>query len=281
MKTLVTILFICGCMSLQAQVPIEVKVETRPCSQGVQPSFEVMVPQTTANDAIDLWKKTIIPGGLFKKKPKSDKVNDEWIAFNVLIPEINVLPVNVYTQISEFTGTIYFRVFFQADKGFIGTQGSPEATVQAASGYVRNFAVELYREAVTKELKKEEKELKNLEDNLSKLERQNKNYNEKISDAQKEEKDLKNEDLMNKELLKNQQNVIQLDSNNQNSDKVKEELEKKNRDTEKDLSKSLKAQSKFTKKVSGNERDQQDKLLAIERQKIRVAEVRKKLDNIK
>jgi hypothetical protein len=270
-----------GFLGLKAQVPIEVKVEPRPCSLGVQPAFEVMVPQATPNDAIDLWKKTIIPGGLFKKEPKMDKVKDEWVVYSVIISQVNVLPVNVITQVNSFTGNIFVRIFFQTENGFLGNSGSSNESVTAASNLVRNYAVELYRQAVQKELKEEEKTLKDLENDLSRLQKQSKTYNNKITDAQKDEKDLKNEVLQNEELLRNQQNVIQVESGSPGAKTAQEQLEKQVKDTEKDLEKTQKSQYRFDKKLSKNEVEQKDKAFEIERQKARVEEVKNKLRNIK
>jgi hypothetical protein len=281
MRTLYTFLFCLGVLGLQAQVPIEVKVEPRPSSLGVQPAFEVMVPQATPGEAIDLWKKTILPGGLFKKEPKMDKVKDEWIVYSVLIPEIFVLPVNVFTQVNTFTGNIYVRIFIQTEAGFLGSQGSSPEAVGAASRFVRNYAVELYRQAVAKELKKAQNELKDLENDLTRLQRQNKNFNNKITEAQKDEKSLKNEALQNEEQLRNQQNTIRVDNTDPNAKTSQDLLEKQVRETEKDLEKSQKSQFKYSRKVSKVEREQRDKISAIEHQKVRVDEIRRKLDNIK
>lgn len=281
MKTLFTLLLILAGSVLHAQVPIEVKIEQRPSSKGIQPSFEVMVPQATANDAIDLWKKTIVPGKLFKKTPKMSKAKDEFIVDNVLISDITAMPLNVLTQVSSFTGSIYFRAFFQTEAGFLGSEGSSEEVVSAASRFVRDYAVQLYRQAVGKELKQEERKLKDLENKLSRLQRQNRNFNNKISDAQRDEMDLKNEALQNEELLKNQQNVIQVDSTDLNAAKAREQMEKQFRDNQKDITKSQKSQNRYSRKAYKNQKDQREKINQIGRQRERVQEVQIKLDNIR
>jgi len=265
-------------LGIQAQIPIVVKIEQRPSSQGVQPAFEVMVPQATASEAIDLWKETIMPKGLFKKGPKMEKVKDEWLVNNVLISDITSSPLNVITQVSSFTGNIYVRIFLQTETGFLGPVGSSPEAVDAANRYIRNYAVDLYRQAVTKELRQEEKELKELENSLGRLQKQNRSYNKQITEAQKDEKDLKNEALQNEELLRSQQNMITI--GNTTAESGKEELEKQVKGTQKDIDKNQKSQYKYSRKVSKNERDQRDKISAIERQKMKVEEVRKKLGGI-
>jgi len=280
MKTFYTLLFVCMVLGLQAQVLIVVKIEQRPSSLGVQPAFEVMVPQATASEAIDLWKETILPKGLFKKNPKMEKVKDEWLVSSVLISDITSSPLNVITQVNSFTGNIYIRIFLQTENGFLGPVGSSPEAVDAATRYIRNYAVDLYRQAVTKELRAEEKELKELQNSLIRLQRNNRNYNDKISDAQKDEKDLKNEALQNEELLRSQQNMITLGNTGTNGGNPTEQLEKQVKETRKDMERNQKDQYKFSRKVSKNEREQRDKISAIERQKMKVEEVRKKLSII-
>ncbi len=281
MRTLLTLIFIAGFMSVAAQMPIEVKIESRPSSLGIQTAFEVLIPQATTNDAIDLWKKTIIPGGLFKKEPKMEKVKDEWIVNNVLISDITNLPLNVFTQVTSFPGNIYVRIFLQSEGGFLGSSGSSPETTDAAVRFIRNYAVDLYRKTVEKELKVEQKNLKELENDLSKLTKQNKSYNRKISEAQKDERELKVEAVQNEELLKNQENVIELDNPEGKGKTYQEQLEKQAKDTEKDLNKAQKSQKKFNRKVNKNEKAQREKSNEIEKQKIRVEEVKTKLNNIR
>jgi hypothetical protein len=281
MKKFLTFIILFGTLRAVAQVPIEVKIESRPSSQGVQSAFEVMVPQATPKDAIELWDKTIIPKSLFKKEPKMEKVKDEWIVNNLLITDITTLPLNVYTQVNSFTGNIFFRVFLKSESGFLGAPGSSPQTTDAAVKYVRDFAVELYRQAVEKELKQEEKELKGLENNLDKLQKQNKSFNNKITDAQQDEISLKKEAMQNEEVLRNQQMVIQLDSSGSKGKTAQEIMEKQAKDTQKDLQKSQKSQVKYSKKFDKNVRDQKSKVAAIEKQKSRVEEVQTKLNNIK
>jgi hypothetical protein len=280
MRTICTLLFVWMVLGSQAQIPIVVKIEQRPSSLGVQPAFEVMVPQATAKEAIDLWKQTIIPKGLFKKVPKMEKVKDEWLVNNVMISDITTSPLNVITQVSSFTGNIYIRIFLQTENGFLGPVGSSMEAVDAANRYIRNYGVDLYRQAVTKELRLEEKELKDLENSLVRLQRQNRGFNNKITDAQKDEKDLKNEALQNEELLRSQQNMITLGNTGTENSTARDQLEKQVKGTRKDIEKNQKDQYKFSRKVSKNEREQRDKISAIERQKMKVEEVRKKLGGI-
>ena len=123
MKIVITFLLIFGFFYVSAQDTIKVNIEQRPTSFGIQPGFEMMVPQATPNEAIDLWKKTITPKKFLKKTPKMKKIKDEWWVNNIIIDDITSMPLNVITQVSSYPGHIYIRIFFQSEGGFIRFSG--------------------------------------------------------------------------------------------------------------------------------------------------------------
>lgn len=273
MKTILTWLLGFATVAAMAQESIEVKVEERPSSQGVQAAFEVTVPQATPREAIDLWKKTITPSNLFKKTPKMEKVKDEWQVSNVTISEIASQPLNVITQVSDFPEHIYIRIFMYNQVGFLG-DGSPAQTA-AATKYIRNYAVKLYRQAVEKELKEEKQTQKALERDLKNLVSKNKSYNSKQADAEQEKAELEQEAQSQQELIDQNGMVLTV-----NSEATREAANKELKSTEKDIKRAGRAASRFRLKARQNERDQKEKEREIEKQKKKVEEVRTKLENI-
>jgi len=274
MKTIVTWILCLAAVATLAQEPIEVKIEDRPSSQGIQPAFEVAVPQATPRQAIDLWKKTITPSKLFKKTPKMDKVKDEWLVNNVLISDIVSQPLNVITQVSDFPGHIYVRIFLYNQAGFLGADSSEQTA--SAKNYIRNYAVELYRQAVEKELKDEEQTLKGLERDLKNLVKRNNNYNDKQVDAEREKAEMERDARSQRDLIDQKGMVLTADPEGTRAD-----AEKELKSTEKDIKKAGRDASRFKKKSRKNERDQRDKEREIEKQKQKVEQVRIKLGNIR
>ena len=281
MKNLIFVFLILGLITSYAQEPLEVKIEPRPSSQGVQSAFEVIVPQATSDDAIKLWEKTITSGGLFSKSPKMENIKDEWIIKDVVIDEISPDPFTVYSQVSSFPGNIYVRIFLQNEDGFLGSPGTSEQAVGAASRYIRNYAVELYRQAVEKELKEEENKLKSLEGDYNKMDRQNRSYDKKINKAEKEEGSLRGDLKDNKKLLKETRKSDEWENSPEEKAASKEELEKNIKDVNKDIKKAQKTQSRFEKKINKNETEQEGLEEEIELQKERVSEVKRKLESIR
>jgi hypothetical protein len=283
MKTFITFILFLVSYCLMAQTPIEVRVESRPSSQGIQPAFEVVVPQATPKDAIDMWKKTITPQQLFKKgEPKMEKLKDEWIARDVVIVEITTMPLNVYTQISSFPGNIYIRIFLQSAGKFIGPPDSTSTAEESASRFIKRFAVQLYVDAVEKELKDEENKLQAAQNDLHRLQKSKKNYEGKVEEAKSDEKVLRMESKENDMLLSNNQEVVQLDSLDVTArEKAQKEIEKQIKDNEKDIRKAQKSQTSFERKISNNIQEQNDKAAEIEKQKLRIRDLKIKLENIR
>jgi hypothetical protein len=275
MTRLLTFLFILSLTEAFAQQPLEVKVEPRPSSHGVRPAFEVAVPQATADDAVKLWEKTLTGGGILKKSPKMENVKDEWIIRDIVIGDISPEPLNSFTQVSSFPGHIYVRIFLQKENEFLGSEGSSPQITDAASRFISNYAVELYKQAVEKELKEEEKKLTSLENDYDKMTRQNKSFNKKIDKAEKEESSLRSDLKDEKKLLKDTK------KSDSPGDLNEEELEKSIKDVNKDIKKAEKAQSKFEKKIDKNEEEQEELEEEIEIQRVKVNEVKEKLKNIR
>ena len=263
-----------GLMRVTAQEPIEVVITEHPSSYGVKPAFEVVVPQATPKEAIDLWKKTIAPWKLFGRSPKMKKVEDEWIVNNVLIDEISSQPLDVITQVSSFPENIYVHIFMRGKNGFIGTPDSLHYTNELAAEYIREYAVELYRQAVEQELEAEEDELHQLEKEMRKLERNNKKHENKMGDALDNQNELKDEAGEQETLLENYEYE---EDENEAGEALKDEL----KSTEKEIKKARRTESRMKRKIRRNDRDRREIARKIEEQEIRVEEVSEKLNNIK
>jgi len=280
MRLFVALVFLLSGLKILAQDPIEVKIEQRPSSLGVQTAFEMVVPQAKPEEAIELWKKTIIPGGLFKKSPKMEKLKDEWLVKDIQIEDITSLPLNVITQVSSFPGSIYVRIFLQSEGGFLGSSGSSQQTTEAAVRFIRKFGVDLHRNAVENELKAEEGIMKGLEKDLNKLNRQEDKFNKRIRKARNQEDDLKADAVRSEERL----DISTKIAGDEISEATKEshkEMEKEIKSTRKDIKKARKTQSKFERKSRKIEKKQKDKIHEIEKQRVKMDEIRSRIQNIR
>ena len=289
MKKLITIFFLlAGALAISAQEEITVNLQERPSSQGLQPAFEVEIPQAKENDAINILQKTLAPSGIlniFSKKPRLVQVKDEWIMNDVELNKISNKPLNVYAQVSSFPERIYVKIFFQEDQTFIGSSEPMSAKTEDARRFVRDYAVEVYRNAVESELRYEQGILRSLEQDLSKMGRKNSSNDRKISNMKSDNADMKNEIREYEMRMERKQTfnaqgegaTIILDQNEVDA----KQLQKDIRSNQSKINRNERRISKFERQGNRNLREQGDLMNQIDLQKIKVNEVETKLSKIK
>jgi hypothetical protein len=289
MKQLIIIfLLLAGALAISAQEEIKVTLQERPSSQGLQPAFEVEIPQAKDNDAINILQKTLAPRGvfsIFRKNPKLEQVKDEWIMNDVELNKISNKPLNVYAQVSSFPERIFVKIFFQEDQTFIGSSEKVSAKTEDARRFVRDYAVEVYRNAVETELRYEQDILRSLEQDLIKMGRKNSSNDRKISNMKSDNSDMRNEIREYEMRMERKQTfnaqgegaTIILDQNEVDA----KQLQKDIRSNQKKINRNERRISKFERQGNRNLRDQGDLMNQIDLQKIVVIEVETKLSKIK
>lgn len=274
-------------MHVLAQEEIVVKMQERPSSRGLQTAFEVEVPQAQADDAIRILENTLAPGGftgLFKKRPKLVRENDEWIMRDVELKSIASEPLTVYAQVTSFPERIFVRLFFEGDQGFAG---SSESTINTgrASQYVRDYGVKVYRDAVEQELKREKGVLSRFQKDLKKMGRQQSNTDRRISNMKSVIADLERENAELNMRSQRKESVILEGAGAQAMKKQHDEdaaqLQKQIRSNEKKIRSNSRKISRSERKGTRNLRDQADILNQIDQQKLVIREVESRLRNIR
>lgn len=285
MKILIFWMFLFLGTTAIAQEEIVVIIQERPTSQGIQPAFEVEIPQASANDAIRLLDRTMAPRGLFRKRPKLVQEKDEWIMRDVTIKQVSSESLNVYTQVSSFPDRIFAKIFFQQGGTFIGSGETMTATKEDATRFVRDYAVQVYRDAVEKELHAEENNLRALERDLNKMGRQQKGNERKISNMRSDNRDMQNE-IRDSEMRLQRKNTFQatgegaqimLEQHQADAKKLSRDI----RTNQRKISRNERRINKMDRQGNRNVREQGTVLNNIDRQKIVVSEVKTKLQNIK
>ncbi len=288
MRTLFLIIFIFTYQLTIGQEEIKVNLKEYPTSRGNQPAFEAEIPQATTNDAVSILEKKLVPGGLFsmfKKKPRFVQEKDEWIMRGIEIREIGPGLTDVYLQVAAFPGTIFTRVFFDTADGFIGSSENMLRNSESAMKLVREYAVEVYKHAVTLELQEEENKLRSMERELGKLTKGQSRSDSKINSLKSDITDMKRE-IDEYQMRLDRRETINLEGldaetlRQQHAETAKE-IEKDIRSNEKGIRRNERKISSLERKVGKNLRNQGDQLNLIDQQKLKIKEVETKLGNIK
>ena len=234
MKLLSTILFsILFIGSAYSQEIIEVSVEPKEMSQGIQTAFIVLIPEADMELVEKQWKKFLNErpiaeilgkGGartfenayngivnLFSKDKKASsktslkviKENNELIATNVVHDHVSQEPLDIYAKLNLKEKGIEVENFYRyTDSIFIKPSESNKDLITSLTLYTKMFGVEAYRAVYDAYVSDEKKILRKEKSTLKGLENKNKNMNRNISklesniDDYRSDIEFKTEDLV-------------------------------------------------------------------------------------
>jgi hypothetical protein len=283
-KIIFVLLMLAGVKSI-AQETFIVNIQERPSSQGLQPAFEVEIPQATSPDAVRILERMLAPRRLFSKNQKFVQEGDEWIMRNADLKKISSSPLTVIAQVSSFPEKIFARIFFSDDQGFLGSSESMSAKTEDAKRFVRDYALDVYRDAVEKELRNEQNILASLEQDLRKMGRQQGSKERKINYLKSDNLEMRNE-IRNYEMRLQRKDSFS--ATGESARIVLDQHEQDSKQLQKDISTNLRKINrnerrifKFERQASSSVREQRDILDQIDRQKIVVNQVETKLRNIR
>lgn len=158
MKSLMFYLFALLNTLSYAQEEIIVTLKNKTFSIGETPSFVTFIPQANYEQVQKDWSKYLSKD----TKEKTEEQEGELFILNKDYEKISPTPLNIYSYIKEYDGELMLVVAFQIGDQFVSREMDEEIYIPAKK-YVKDFALEAYRKAVSDELKDEEKALKKLE----------------------------------------------------------------------------------------------------------------------
>ncbi|NJK93770.1 MAG: hypothetical protein HC905_01525 [Bacteroidales bacterium] len=147
---------------LTAQEKIEVKDVNQPTSRGTQPGYSVFIKDATLENVTKKWgqlMKNEKAGDIFKNKEEKVKYEmkaGEYLAERTIVKDISNKYINTIAIISNTAGGVQLTAFFELDSVFISKQTLGK-TYTDTRNFVRNFGVACYKDAVSAELAREEK----------------------------------------------------------------------------------------------------------------------------
>ncbi|WP_159521652.1 hypothetical protein [Sunxiuqinia indica] len=173
-----------------SQQPLKVEKAERPSSMGIQPAFEVAVPNASVKDAEELFKNSMHERkffGLIKKKADSKKSGDEWMTEEFDFKTVSDKPMVVLFQAADYDDLTYVRFFFIQDNQFLGSSDyNPAKVIRNAESFVQQYAVTLSQQTIQTEIDSEKKALSKLEKKLRKLKKKGKRLRKKMANRKDE-----------------------------------------------------------------------------------------------
>lgn len=211
MKIFNTLFF---CIALVLGLSAQVSEKAFTMSLGSQNGYLIDLDGAKDKDVEKLWKKYLKEHG---KVEKNKKAKEHYMTA-VRIPMISRAGnVDLYSKIEK--GTNRSTLYVWVDNG--GTFASSDETPDVSEGietFITDFSYIVQKEVIKKELEDQEDKLKDLNKDMSKLEKKNKGYHEDIEKANK--KIVEAEENIEKNLVEQDNKTVEIDQ----QQKVVEEI---------------------------------------------------------
>lgn len=167
-------------------------------SLGKQNVYSVDIDGADEDMVEDVWKDFVKDFG----KTKRNKKAKEYYTVGAKVPMIAGSDViDLYINFEERVGHTTANLWVDLGGGFVNSNEHP-GEAKGAEEFLAQFYLAVKKKAITEEMEKQEKELKNLNKDLEKLEDKNKDYHsdiekakQKIEEAEKDiEQNLKDQE---------------------------------------------------------------------------------------
>ncbi len=282
MRSIIFIGLLFGVMQISAQEKIEIHQDKRAINKEMQPAFVVDIPLTTSHKALKLWERTLVSKPLlykFRRLPKMEKeANDKWVMHNVVVDKICPDSLDIYTRIIERNGKVTFAALFAHNGNFIGNEQNQTITKNTCS-YVREYAIETYKQAALEEQEKLKKELNKMTTECAICENENKKMERRIEECKYDLTRLEKELTETKEILRNASIKIG-ETTAPLSKRRKKEFKKNEKKTNKKIKRVRNAIERYATTFDKNKTRQTELYSLIELKKMEIQKVTAKLNNI-
>lgn len=278
-----------------AQTQITVTQTQQPMqSDPQQVSFATSIPQSNLKEASKNWQKYLSDGA----KGKRVVVNGDNLQTGAVNKNISSNPFDVYSKLRETNEGVLLTVWFPQNSSLFTAKEQLTGVNQGMNKYIRDFAVQEYKRVVQIELKREQDKLKNLEADFARLIKSEEksiktvSENDRTTTRANQAITTNNADIQTSATkISTQKENVDLNASDANAQKGakktlaelesdKKDLQKKNESQGKSAYNRDKENRAQERNMASSKEKQAAKTEAIDKQRLIVASVQTKLNNI-
>ena len=163
------LLLLVSASALTAQWNTVIETE-RVMSFGSRPCFRMEFTNTAAGTVEDMWKDFAKKN--FGAKLKKDKKSGEWTATGLKSSMMGDDAFSIYSTIEKNDANAAINIWFDAGTYFLSRRDNP-GRAEEVSRALRQFYIDVRREAIANELKAEEDKLKDLDKKQKSMQKEN------------------------------------------------------------------------------------------------------------
>jgi chromosome segregation ATPase len=169
-----------SCLEIKAQKPITVTEDSLSFGKGSMPGLTVTIPEVNYEKTMKDWTKELQSG----TKSKIVKEGNNMTIFGARIKDLSPDPLNVYsTMTSTNDSLVKLSVAFEVKKDQYIERNTNETDVNKAKNYLKEFAKGEYTELAKDQSDNQDKKLRDLQKELSSLEREKSRLQKSIESA--------------------------------------------------------------------------------------------------
>jgi len=155
--------------------------ETASMKEGAHNAFVIELEGADKKVAEEVWKKMIGQHG----KVKRDRKAKEWKSESIILPSIKKnYNINVTAKVEDLRGNARLYTWIKMDGNFINSDENTDEA-RGVKELLEEYALEVEKAMIAKEVEWEQKKLNDLDKDLSKLIKKNEGYHKDIEKAEK------------------------------------------------------------------------------------------------
>lgn len=281
-------------LAMNGQKPIVVSEDSVKVGAGLYPGFAVTIPEADYDQTLKNWVKELEGG----TKSKVVTENGIMSIFGANLKNISPTPVNIYSSLENEDTLSKLMVCIELKKDVYLDQSGGDSQLTTARNFLKEFAKTQYTSFIKEEIDREEKVLQELEKELKGLEsnkaRAEKNAQNSMFDIQNEEEKLllqNNElNLLSNRIVEQNREMMSLQAGPAKEarsaqvkalEKDRKKLQKEIGKSEKNIRKAKSTVNDAEKMIPKNEEEQNMMKEKIEEQKDVVQKYVDKLNTVK
>jgi DNA repair ATPase RecN len=170
MKTLYTIILVIlfSVTGIKAQMPILVADDSMKVGKSNMPALSVTIPEADYEKTLKIWIRELQAG----TKSKVAIENSEITIFGAEKKVINATPINIYSKLLNRDSVLQLVVSIELKKDQYVERSSSQAEYAKAQKYLKDFAKDQYITVAKDQADAEDKKLRDIQKELSSLERE-------------------------------------------------------------------------------------------------------------
>lgn len=167
-KYILAILVLIPFTGIKAQQPLLTMEDSLKVGNSYIPAISINIPEVSYDKTLKAWTRDLQSG----TKSKIQTENGVMSIFGAIKRDINPTPMNVYSRLTEVDSALQLVVSFEMKKDQYIEKNNNEADFNKAENFLKEFAKAQYIEVAKDQADREDKILRDLQKELSSLERE-------------------------------------------------------------------------------------------------------------